>query len=114
MPFADAAFDVVMSNSIVHHIPEPFAVFAEMARVVQPGGLLFVRDLLRPDSLASLQWFVQQYTGEANAHQQKMFADSLHAALTLDEVRAMVARLGFDAASVQATSDRHWTWSARR
>lgn len=112
MPFADATFDVVMSNSIVHHIPEPFAVFAEMTRVVKPGGLLFVRDLLRPDSLASLQWFVQQYAGDANAHQQKMFADSLHAALTLDDVRAMVSRLGFDTATVQATSDRHWTFAA--
>jgi ubiquinone/menaquinone biosynthesis C-methylase UbiE len=112
MPFADATFDVVMSNSIVHHIPEPFTVFAEMARVVKPGGLLFVRDLLRPDSLASLQWFVQQYAGDANAHQQKMFADSLHAALTLDEVRVLVSRLDFEAATVQATSDRHWTFAA--
>jgi len=111
MPFADATFDVVMSNSIVHHIPEPFAVFAEMVRVVKPGGVLFVRDLLRPDNLASLQWFVQQYAGDANAHQQKMFADSLHAALTLDEVRAMVTCLGFDPATVQATSDRHWTFA---
>ncbi len=41
MPFADRTFDAVMSNSIVHHIPEPFAVFAEMVRVVKPGGLLF-------------------------------------------------------------------------
>jgi ubiquinone/menaquinone biosynthesis C-methylase UbiE len=111
MPFADATFDVVMSNSIVHHIPEPFAVLVEMARVVKPGGLLFVRDLLRPDSLASLQWLVQQYADDANAHQQKMFADSLHAALTLDEVRAMATRLGFDPATVQATSDRHWTFA---
>ena len=112
MPFADASFDAVMSNSIVHHIPEPFAVFAEMTRVVKPGGVLFVRDLLRPVDEAALQGFVQTYAGEANAHQQQMFADSLHAALTLDEVRAMVTRLGFDVAAVQQTSNRHWTWNA--
>ena len=28
MPFADASFNAVISNSIVHHIPEPLAVFA--------------------------------------------------------------------------------------
>jgi ubiquinone/menaquinone biosynthesis C-methylase UbiE len=112
MPFADRSFDAVMSNSIVHHIPEPFAVFTEMARVVKPGGVLFVRDLLRPTDLAALQGFVAKYAGDANAHQRKMFGDSLHAALTLEEVRAIVTRLGFAAESVRQTSDRHWTWAA--
>src|SRR6266446_2589048 len=37
LPFADAEFAAVMSNSIVHHIPEPAAVVAEMVRVLQPG-----------------------------------------------------------------------------
>lgn len=114
MPFADGTFDVVMSNSIVHHIPEPAAVVVEMKRVVRPGGALFVRDLLRPVDDATLRGFVQKYAGDANAHQQQMFADSLHAALTLEEVRALVTPLGFDASTVQATSDRHWTWAARR
>jgi ubiquinone/menaquinone biosynthesis C-methylase UbiE len=112
MPFAAASFDAVMSNSIIHHIPEPFAVFAEMKRVVKPAGLLFVRDLLRPRDEAELQGFVHKYAGDANAHQQQMFADSLQAALTLDEVRAMVTQLGFEAATVRQTSDRHWTWVA--
>jgi ubiquinone/menaquinone biosynthesis C-methylase UbiE len=114
MPFPDDSFDAVMSNSIVHHIPEPFAVFTEMARVVKPGGLLFVRDLLRPPDEVTLRSLVRMYAGEANAQQQKMFGDSLHAALTLDEVRGLVARLGFDPASVRQTSDRHWTFAARR
>jgi ubiquinone/menaquinone biosynthesis C-methylase UbiE len=113
MPFADRSFDAVISNSIVHHIPAPFAVFAEMARVVKPGGVLFVRDLLRPVDAAALAGFVKTYAGDANAHQQKMFAESLHAALTLEEVRGMVECLGFDPPSVQQTSDRHWTFSAR-
>jgi ubiquinone/menaquinone biosynthesis C-methylase UbiE len=114
MPFADATFDGVMSNSIVHHIPEPFTVFTEMTRVVQPGGILFVRDLLRPIDDPALRGFVQKYAGDANAHQQQMFADSLHAALTLEEVTALVTRLGFAPATVLQTSDRHWTWAAAK
>lgn len=112
MPFAAASFDAVMSNSIVHHIPEPLAVLTEMVRVVQPGGLLFVRDLLRPSDDGTLRQLVQTYAGDANPHQQKMFGDSLHAALTLDEVRQLVSRLGLNPASVTRTSDRHWTWAA--
>ena len=112
LPDADASYDAVISNSIVHHIPAPFPVLAEMLRVLKPGGVLFVRDLLRPQHDAALRGFVQQYAADANAHQRKMFADSLHAALTLDEVRALATRLGHAADSVQATSDRHWTWTA--
>jgi hypothetical protein len=43
-----------------------------------------------------------------------MFADSLHAALTLDEVRDLVASLSFSPDTVQQASDRHWTWCAFR
>ena len=110
MPFADGEFPAVMSNSIVHHIPDPRTVFAEIARVAAADATIFVRDLLRPAGEATLKHLVQTYAGDANAHQQKMFAESLHAALTLDEVRDLVAGVGFDPAGVRQTTDRHWTW----
>jgi ubiquinone/menaquinone biosynthesis C-methylase UbiE len=112
LPFADGTFAAVMSNSIVHHIPRPEAVLAEMVRVVGFGGLLFVRDLLRPDDEAALRGLVDQYAAGANDHQRQMFADSLHAALTLAEIRDLVAGLGFEPATVRQTTDRHWTWLA--
>jgi ubiquinone/menaquinone biosynthesis C-methylase UbiE len=113
MPFADGAFAAVMSNSIVHHIPEPRSVLAEIVRVLRPGGALLVRDLLRPEDDATVRHLVATYAGGANAHQQKMFEDSLRAALTLAEVRALVAGFGFDPDTVRQTTDRHWTWSRR-
>src|SRR5918993_910826 len=45
MPFGDRSFPAVMSNSIVHHIPDPRTVFAEIARVAAPDATIFVRDL---------------------------------------------------------------------
>jgi ubiquinone/menaquinone biosynthesis C-methylase UbiE len=113
MPFADGEFPAVMSNSIVHHIPDPRTVFAEIARVAAPGATIFVRDLLRPADAATLRHLVKTYAGDANEHQQKMFAESLHAALTVDEVRDLVAGVGHDPAGVRRTTDRHWTWSVR-
>lgn len=112
--FADGTFPAVISNSIIHHIPEPRDCFAEMVRVCSKGGTLFVRDLLRPDSLEQLEHLVKTYAGNDNAHQRQLFADSLHAALTLDEVRTLVGAFGFEGAGVQQTSDRHWTWIATR
>jgi ubiquinone/menaquinone biosynthesis C-methylase UbiE len=112
--YPDGHFGAVISNSIVHHIPEPAACFAEMHRVCAPGGTLFVRDLLRPPDVVTLRKLVDTYAAGANEHQRKLFAESLHAALTLDEVRALVVRLGYPPDAVRATSDRHWTLSAVR
>lgn len=113
LPFDADAFGAVISNSIVHHIPAPRTVLAEMIRVAAPGASLFVRDLLRPDDDATVRQLVQTYAGDANPHQRQMFEDSLRAALTLDEVRALISDLGFSPTTVQQTSDRHWTWAAR-
>jgi len=114
MPYAAHSFAALISNSILHHIPAPAAVVAEMVRVVRPDGLLFVRDLLRPEDDAAVRRLVAQYAGGANAHQQQMFEDSLRAALTLEEARGLATPHGFAPESVKATSDRHWTWAARR
>ncbi len=114
LPLDADTFTSVMSNSIVHHIPEPLSALAEMLRVLRPGGVLFVRDLLRPDHEAHLEALVRQYAGEASEHGQRMFCESLHAALTLAEVREIVVSLGHDPAGVTQTSDRHWTWACRQ
>lgn len=106
-------FDVVMSNSIVHHIPSPASLFEELLALAAPGGLLFVRDLERPESEERLAELVSTYAAHDTPKQRGLFADSLRAALTLDEVVALVARFGLPASAVARTSDRHWTFTAR-
>jgi hypothetical protein len=69
---------------------------------------------LRPADERTVLALVDQYAGDANAHQRQMFGDSLRAALTIAEVADIVERFGFDRATVRQTSDRHWTWIARR
>jgi ubiquinone/menaquinone biosynthesis C-methylase UbiE len=114
LPFDPAQFSIVVSNSIVHHIAEPERAVAESLRVATGGALLFHRDLARPASAQQVAEVVAAYAGDATPHQQKLFADSLRAALTLEEMRHVVRRFGFDAATVQMTSDRHWTWQATK
>jgi len=110
----DRAFEAVVSNSIVHHIPDPQPVLASMAARVSPGGTLMVRDLARPDSRAELDGLVERYAGGEAPEARELFRASLHAALTVDEVRAMAAGVGLPASCVEMTSDRHWTLAWRR
>lgn len=42
LPFADASFDVIFSRYVLEHLIEPEHVFREFARVLRPGGKLFV------------------------------------------------------------------------
>ena len=114
LPESDATYDAVMSNSIVHHIPEPRSVLTELWRVLKPGGLLFVRDLVRPRTTESLEHLVSTYAGDANEHQQRMFRESLHAALTVEEVREYLQEMGIEPDALQLTSDRHWTICCRK
>jgi len=122
-PYEDGAFGATISNSIVHHIPEPARGFAEMWRVTAKGGLLFVRDLHRPGDDAEVDRLVALYGGEPPAdparvasfeNQRALFRASLCAALTVAEVARLVAPLGVPASAVKMTSDRHWTLACEK
>jgi SAM-dependent methyltransferase len=39
LPFDNAAFDAVVALRLIFHLPDPAPVFAEMARVLRPGGV---------------------------------------------------------------------------
>jgi len=42
IPFADYAFDVVWSMGVIHHTGDTYRAFANLARVVRPGGKMYV------------------------------------------------------------------------
>lgn len=114
LPFADATFDVVFSNTILHHIPDPIPFLAEAWRVCRPHGVLMIRDLRRPDDEAELNRLVELHTAGATESQRALFAASLRAALTLDEARDAVRAAGMRGVAVELSSDRHYTIETER
>lgn len=109
LPYEDASFDAVLSNSIVHHLPDPRPFFAEIARVVKPGGAILLRDLRRPWDESELDRIVAERAAGADPRQRALFRDSLHAAFSVSEIASMLRETGLSDLRVYANSDRHWT-----
>jgi ubiquinone/menaquinone biosynthesis C-methylase UbiE len=109
LPYEDEKFDMVVSNSLVHHLPDPASFFSEIKRVLKPNGAIFLRDLFRPGDEEILNALVESIGKEYNEHQKKLFRNSLQAALTLDEVKQLISQVGLQKVEVYPSSNRHWT-----
>ena len=102
-----ARYDLVFSNSLLHHLADPMHLWEAIARNAAPGGRFFVMDLLRPGSRARATELVDQYAaGEPDVLRHDFHA-SLLAAYRVDEVEAQIARSKLPPAAVEAVSDRH-------
>jgi ubiquinone/menaquinone biosynthesis C-methylase UbiE len=109
MAYPDLEFDLLISNSLVHHLPDPLSFFQEVKRLVRPGGAILIRDLIRPDSDEIVNDLVDKIGAGYDAHQQQLFRDSLKAALTLAEVQDAIDRVGLGGVKLTQSSELHWS-----
>jgi ubiquinone/menaquinone biosynthesis C-methylase UbiE len=109
--FGAGRFEGVISNTIIHHIPDPVPALETMAGLLAPGGTLMVRDLARPRTANEIRRLVDIYAAGESPEARALFEASLNAALTLEEIRSLIAGIGLSADDISMTSDRHWTWT---
>ena len=114
MPYPDLEFDMLMSNSLVHHLPDPLSFFGEVKRLVKPGGAMLIRDLIRPENDKIVNELVASIGADYDPHQQQLFHDSLKAAFTLVEIQELIDRVGLTQVRLYQSSDLHWTIARKK
>jgi 2-polyprenyl-3-methyl-5-hydroxy-6-metoxy-1,4-benzoquinol methylase len=105
--------DAAISNSLVHHLPNPLQFWNGLRKLVKPGSVVLVMDLLRPESPEAAQAIVDQYAANEPAILRRDFYNSLLAALTEDEVAAQLAELNLSRLLIDVPDDRHWIVGGR-
>ena len=103
---AGRQFDVVLSNSLLHHLEDPSVIWQTILSAGRSKAPVFVMDLMRPESSDTVEMMVAKYAAGAPAVLVRDFRASLHAAYRVEEVKAQIAEAGLQL-TVEALSDRH-------
>ena len=108
LPLPLQSFDAIVSNGLVHHIPDPYVFWNEVVRLGRPGATVLIMDLFRPESPERAREIVEQYAAsEARAMKRDLY-NSLCAAFTLREIRSQIRSRGLGGLICELASDRHW------
>lgn len=100
--------DAAISNSLLHHLPNPLQFWQKLRQLVKPGAPVLVMDLLRPDSPEAAQAIVDQYAANEPDILRRDFYNSLLAAFTEDEIGSQLARMNLTRLLIDIPDDRHW------
>ena len=92
IPLPDAAVDVVISNCVINLSADKAAVFADVHRVLRPGGRLGVTDIIAEDRL----------TSEERA-ERGSWVGCIAGALSFDEFERGLREAGFESISLTPT-----------
>ncbi len=105
--------EAVISNSLLHHVPNPRQFWQAVRRLAKPGAAVLVMDLVRPESTEAAQVLVDRYAASESPILRRDFFNSLLAAFTEDEVAQQLAELNLTRLLVEVIDDRHWVVGGR-
>ena len=92
VPLPDASVDVVISNCVINLAPDKAPVFAEIARVLRPGGRVAISDVVADN-------------GVKPSNDGTEWADCGAGALEVDVYLEILASSGLENATVEYTHD---------
>lgn len=106
LPAALGRFDLLVSNSLLHHLHDPAVLWDAISALAAPGALVVVKDLRRPADPGEVDRLVQRHASSAPPVLQRDYRASLHAAFRPEEVREQLRQAGLRL-QVQPLEDRY-------
>jgi ubiquinone/menaquinone biosynthesis C-methylase UbiE len=106
-------YDYLISNSLLHHLPDPDILWSVIKRYSRAGTGVFVMDLLRPKDPETAKQMVDSYAAGEPEILRRDFYNSLLAAFTMDEISSQMKANQLDYLALSQVSDRHFTVSGR-
>ncbi|TGL39232.1 methyltransferase domain-containing protein [Leptospira perdikensis] len=105
----ESPYDLVFSNSLLHHIHDPFQFWGAIQRSIHNDSFIFISDLMRPDSLTQTNQLIERYANNEPEILKRDFYNSLLAAYRIEEVKEMLEIVRLDTKlNVEPVTDRHW------
>ncbi len=101
------SYDVVISNSLLHHLRDPQVLWQTIKQFARPEAPIFVMDLMRPGSQKQAEDLTETYTAGGAEILKRDFYHSLLAAYREDEIQSQLQEAGLNQFSVEVVSDRH-------
>lgn len=102
-----AGFTALVSNSLLHHLHAPAALWLALPALAAPGAFVYVQDLRRPASLEQVEALVTSQMEGAPAVLQRDYRASLQAAFTPEEVREQLDQAGLAGLQVAPLQERY-------
>lgn len=100
-------YDIIVASSLLHHLPDPSALWKTVAQYSKPGTIAFVADLRRPRTKREARQLVEEHSAGEPEVLRRDFHNSLLAAFTPEEVREQLEEAHMSELTVEPLGDRH-------
>ena len=105
--FSNKLADVVVSNSLLHHIHNPQDLWASIKNISRKGSVQFHRDLKRPQSSEEALFILNKYLPNGPQILKQDYLASLHASFTIEEIRNQLDIAGLSCLEVFEVNERY-------
>ena len=105
--FIDKSFDVIICNSVLHHVSDLSLFWNTIFRLTRKNGIICLMDLERPKSNKEMDDILLKYGGKDPILLDD-FKNSLKAAYTINEVSQQLDGYNNISFNIKPVSDRHF------
>ena len=107
VPLPAGGCDVIVSNSLLHHLHDPQVLWSTVRRLAKPSARVFIADLTRPANRKHAAAIVERRAAHEAPVLKRDFYNSLLAAFTPREIEEQLRQAGLAHLAVRRIDNHH-------